>query len=372
MFEGKHTDRSVFVLVVWEKMGRCASDLRGIIAVAVFAFLVPSPARGVHTNQALYEEPFDLAGGGASLTRATQEGVLFANPALLPWGAMNFYWIGLKTTAIVGKDSVDFARSAAAGGTPDISGALDRPVHAGMASALSFLTGNFGLSAFARVEPDIVISRYGHLGLPEVTVQAEGYGGMVGSWAQRATSWLSLGLTGKYLYVAEPFIQGDVTQQEKIMADAQNVSYGQGIGYDAGALVFLQGRQMDFRWALKVDDVGGTEFTGTQAPLKQTISTGLGLTFHTNKDAIHLSADYRDLQRAYGELYFKRLYLGSKFLVRKWVGVAAGLYQGYPSYGVVADLLLMRVSATYYTREMGDHPGVDPRGIYMASLAFGF
>jgi hypothetical protein len=58
-------------------------------------------------------------------------------------------------------------------------------------------------------------------------------------------------------------------------------------------------------------------------------------------------------------------------LIRTYVGVSAGVYHGYPSYGAEIDLLLLRVAGTYYTRELGDHPGVDPRGIYIVSVAAG-
>lgn len=346
--------------------------------LAVFCLgLAASPAWARHTNQAIYEDTFDVAAGGASLTRATQEGMIFANPALLPWGAQLFHWVGLKNTLMVGSDSVNMARQAASGKLDNaeiMDSAFKSPVHMGMATSLSLVTGLFGFTGFARVEPDIAASRYGSTGLPEFRVRGDGYAGVAGSLAARVAPWLSLGLTTKYFYAAEPDISVGLVDAQSMNGSAlrDQVPMGQGMGYDVGSLVFLQGRGIDYRWALKVDDVGGTSFTGTQPAFRQTISTGFGVTFHTNKSALHLAADYRDILHAYDESWFKRTYLGAKLTLMKWVGIGAGLYQGYPSYGLIGDMLLMRISLTRYTRELGDHPGVEPRGMYLLTMSIGW
>lgn len=342
------------------------------------------PAVAKKTNQAVYEESFDLAGGGASLTRATQEGMLFANPAQLTYGGQFHRWIGLKTNVIAGTDSIEFAQQVKDGGSSDAStileSAYEHPLHVGMSSALSWLTQNVGICAFARAEPDISAKKYGESGLPEVRFQAEAYGGALASFAVQTLRWLSLGVTAKYLYVGEPDVAIGIAEQQRIQSLSsaeglkEEASYGKGVGADIGALIFLQGNVADLRIAGKVDDVGGTEFDGSQAPFKQTVSAGLGLTFHSNADAIHLSADYRDILGAYGESIYKRLYAGAKVMIRTYVGVAAGLYQGYPTYGAVIDLIFVRIAATVYGREYGSHPdlGVERRNLYVLSFAMGF
>lgn len=59
-------------------------------------------------------------------------------------------------------------------------------------------------------------------------------------------------------------------------------------------------------------------------------------------------------------------------MLRTYIGLAAGVYHGYPSAGIELDLLLMRLGVSTYTREFGDHPGVDPRRIVMGSISTGF
>ena len=49
------------------------------------------------TNLPAYVHPFDLAGGGSIMTRATRDGILFANPAELPVAGIGFRWFGVQT-----------------------------------------------------------------------------------------------------------------------------------------------------------------------------------------------------------------------------------------------------------------------------------
>jgi hypothetical protein len=147
--------------------------------------------------------------------------------------------------------------------------------------------------------------------------------------------------------------------------------YGKGMGQDLGLLFFAQGNAVDFRFALKVDDVGGTALSGID-DYKQTYHAGLGLTFHGAMEALHLAVDYRDLTGVYDEALFKKVYAGARIMVRNHMAIAAGLYQGYPTYGVRLDLWLMQIGASVYSRELGDYPGEKQRNIYLGYFGFGF
>ena len=375
------------------------------LMAALFAALtaLPTPSYGAKEDQALYQDPFDLGAGGASLTRASKDGRLYANPALLPQGGGFHKWLGSTTSILANKESIDTAKeifnnakgnksSGGADTTDSASNSADTkkfvdkvfkdPVRVGWGMSLSWVTSYFGLSVFSRFEPDIRARKFGSNGLPEVEFQAESYHGVVmGMGLKTPVKWLSLGVTGKYVYASEPDIRVDVTDQASIQkfSDPSFVqdlrSHNKGFGADVGAVAFFQGRTTDLSVAAKVDDVGNTKLTGPAASpkqFKQVESLGLGLTFHTGADAIHLAVDYRDIGNAYGEAMFKKIYTGTKVMIRTYLGLSTGFYNGYPSYGAEIDLILLRIAATYYTRELGDHPGVDPRRIYMGSLSFGF
>lgn len=361
------------------------------------------------TNEPIYQDPFDLGSGGATLTRASKEGRVFANPALLPQGGGFHRWLGTTMSLLANKESVDTAReifnaargasktsSSAAEGeeaTDDASAqkdqaqqlvdkALKDPIRVGWGFALSWITSNVGLSVFSRFEPDIRAREYGSTGLPEVKFEVESYhGAALGAAFRTPLRFLSLGVTAKYIYAAEPTVNVQVSDSDAIRSFANPTflqdltSHNVGLGFDAGALIFLQGNWVDLSLAAKADDLGNTAMTGASdspTQFKQVNSAGLGLTFHTGADAIHMAVDYRDIGGAYGEEMFKRVYAGTKYLIRTWVGLSAGFYNGYPSYGAEVDLIFLRLAATYFTRELGDHPGVDPRRIYLVSLSTGF
>ncbi len=339
------------------------------------------------TSQPIYEEPFDLAAGGAALTRASQEGILFTNPAQLPFGGQFFRWFGTQFGVNAARESIDFAKTAMNGGDggEDQAGeVLDHllkkktPIHFGAQTATSFITSHFGIGAFARFEPDIYGQQFGSVGVPSVVASAEAYVGAVASAATAITRWLSLGVTGKYLYVAEPYIELALTDEAQIAELSTNpsalkdaASFGHGIGSDVGLLMFFQGPRVDCRFAFKVDDVGDTQFTGGQAAFKQTMHAGTGFTWHGTTNSLHLSLDYRDLTNVYEEKPFKRIHAGAKLLLMNYLGLAAGYYQGIPSVGVRLNLILMQLGVTAYGREMGSTVESRQRNLYVAYFGVG-
>lgn len=376
---------------VWELMSKsfCISGL-----LAWFCLSAKVLAK---TNQPLFEDPFDVGGGGAILTRATGEGMLFANPALLPYGGVFWRWLGMQTTLSPGTDSLNITDTLGGGEAEGEAGQSEEeannsfvdslfstPLHLGVAQSFSLLTNNGGLAVFASAEPDFRAWRRGDpekgAGTPTMVLHNEVYGGAVASFASRSIfDSLSLGLTFKYLIVDEKRVAVDVTDQAAI-SDAKNelgsissvASSGRGMGFDFGSLYFAQGALFDFRLAATVTNVGGVSFSSSTPDLKQMINAGVGFTIHSTVDALHFSADLRDVTNEHGEELFKRLYLGTKIMFRQLVGISSGLYHGTPSIGAEIDFYLFRLAVTSYTREYGAHPGVDPRPIYMGSFSMGF
>jgi len=414
------------------------SNQFSILVLLMSSMLFSAPALARKTNQTVYQDPFDLGAGGASLTRASKDGRVHANPALLPYGGKFHYWGGTSFSILTNKESVDTARSLlnqASGSessedteeTPSEDGeeggeegggggqaaelmekALDAPVRVGWGASLSWVTRLFALSVFSRLEMDLRAKEFGQTGFPEAHFQGESYHGvLLGTGVRTPFRWLSFGVAGKYIYGSEPDLRVQLTDTNSIsqMSDPKLLqdlsSHKVGTGADVGMLMFFQGHTVDFSFAGKVEDVGNTKFvassvgagkkesedveaeaaaagTGSEPSknnaldeFKQVVSVGTGLTFHTGSDALHLALDYRDITNAYGEKPFKKIYAGAKLLLRTYVGVSAGYYQGYPTYGAEIDLILVRLAGTYYTRELGDSPGVDPRRIYMFTVSAG-
>jgi hypothetical protein len=376
----------------------CFRLVQMIILTLIFMHCGASSAWARKTNQPIYETPFDLAAGGASLTFAAKEGRLFSNPALLPLGGSFHQWAGSTTTAIVNKESMSTVQSLSKGGSqakssgqgdgggestnPVLDQIFKTPVRVGAAQALSWLTSAFAISVFSRFEADLKALEFGENGMPQIEFQAESYQGVALGTAMRLPPlpWLSLGVTAKSLLASEPSLALEVTDASAV-EKFKNPNYlrslatnNRGVGGDLGMLVFLQGKSVDWKVAGTVHDAGGTKLSGpgNLSSLKQVVSAGLGLTFHTGSDALHFAVDYRDIMGSYEEALFKRVHAGVRLTLKTYVGLAAGYYDGNPSMGAEVDLIFLRLAATTYTREFGASPGVDPRQMIQLSLSTGF
>lgn len=361
------------------------------LMVLTLQLIVPSQVMLAKGSAPIYEDPFDMGSGGASLTRASQAGMIFSNPALMPYGPGFHRWFGNETNLIVGKDSVDFANSLKSGNSSSssdqssqvqfINKVLSSPIHAGVLNNFSYINRFMGLSIFNRGEVDISAKKYGDTGLPLIRFRAENYQGLGASFASMAlTRALSVGATAKYIYAGEPDLAIELTDQEAVK-NLQTpsglkslISMNTGVGYDLGMLLFIQGFNKDYRLALKVDDFGGTKLKGdgTLTELKQIYNLGLGYTLHNASDAIHFSLDYRDIKNAYQEEMFKRVRMGAKVIFGRFVAIGAGYYDGWPSYAVELDAWIIRLTGSYYTREFGTKPGLDPRPIYALGFTMGW
>lgn len=354
------------------------------ICLVTLLFAEISPVFAKNSSELVYTEPFDLAAGGTTLTRATQEGIVFANPALLPLGAATIRWVGLEAGFMLDRDLAEkgsaSVKSAPDTSDPDFVDTLfSRSLHFGQNLSLSLLNKNFAFTIFDRLELDVEGSRYDNGGLPQINVSGEAYAGAMATTALQPVHWFSLGVTGKYLYMAEPNIQIPITDEARIKTLTEDSSslrdelkYGKGTGADVGGLFLLQSNYVDLSLGLKVEDVGGTRLTNEQKTLPQTNNVGLGLAFHGTTSVLHLSADYRDVSNAYREKKFKKIYLGARLMLWQWVGLAAGLYQGIPTFGIRLDAFFIKFGATAYGRELGTYPGDQQRNVVTIYTSIGF
>lgn len=343
-----------------------------------------SPIFAKNSSELIYTEPFDLAAGGSVLTRASQEGVLFANPALLPLGGAVIRWIGLETNFILDRDLAEqgqeaFQSPANTENTDFIDKLFDQSIHLGQSASLSVVSKNFAVSLFDRVEADIEGSRYDNGGLPQINFRGEAYAGAMVSSAMRVVDWFSVGVTTKYLYMGEPDIQIPVTDTvriERLVSDPSElkdeITYGKGIGNDIGTLFLWQNQHIDLSLGVKVEDIGSTKLSNEQKTLPQTTHVGLGLAIHGSTNVLHLSLDYRDVTDAYQEKTFKKIYAGARLMLFQHLGFAVGLYQGIPTFGIRLDAFFIKLGVTAYGRELGTYPGDRQRNLVSVYTSIGF
>lgn len=354
--------------------------------------LLPTLAQA---NQSVYEEPFDLAAGGAALTWPSQEALLYINPAAMPVGDGYLRWLGTQFSLYSAKESVQLVQDlynagTSSGGSSSGSGngssgsvaeiasqVLTTPLYAGVASTVSYIYKNMGFSKLYRGEVDLEGKVIGATGLPEFTLRAKFIDGYFVGLALRPLSWLSLGVAVKYfssyLEVDKTYAITDIETMATDFADPSSLKPGTGTGADAGVLLFFQGHSFDTRIALKANDIGDTRISGdSNQDLIGQYHAGIGFTIHGDVEAWHFALDYRDITNVLNEPLFKRVFAGTKLMVRRHFGLAAGLYQGRPSYGLRFDAFLFQLGATAYSREQGDYPGEKVRNTYLVNIAFGF
>lgn len=356
-----------------------------------------------------YQDPVDLGSGGASLTFATNEGMVFSNPALMPLGPKTFRWLGTRFSLvpsqgaldIVSGDlpSFDFSDPVAA---VDELGSFDAEVGAG-STLLTFIMSNF---AIVPIASDLKVSLgFNKFGTPEsgtstfeAFVDIDNKAGVAMAFSGMPARWFSLGVTAKALYVTEQSIviplnlAAFVANQEAAMTSlnetlsslSDEVGMDQVISYDVGSLFFFQGQNIDYRIATVVRDVGGAtvskasiaglganasgESTGEKP---QAVDLGLGVTLHNHSSFIHLAADVKDYLNAYGEPDFKRYSFGLKTHIMRWVALGAGIRHGHPTAGIEFDALLFRLSFSQYYEVLGDDPLGKKRKYNHVSFGFG-
>lgn len=338
------------------------------------------------THQPAYLNTFDFSAGGAVLTRATQEGVLLANPSLMAFGPGVFRWVFLRQSVHVGSAAVGVIRSQIKNRgrsmTSEESAALvnksfSTPIHLGLDTSLGVILSNLGFMAFQASRADIEGRKFGSEGVPELRARASAVGGVVVAAAGQWADWLAVGANVKGLGNGE-FLQslgvgdlqaGTVNLQTVIQ---QGLQKGYGLGVDAGATVQYRTRHLDGRFAIMGTDLGNTQFKGNVTPWRQSFHLGIGVIVHDSSNALHCSVDYRDFTNVYKEHWTKKTYTGCKMLFFSRIGLGVGLYQGWPTFGVVLNLVLFRLEFGRYTREFGKRVGNNPREVYYVTLATEF
>lgn len=362
-------------------------SLRSIF-YALVTFIVPLSGKADDTfslkkSAPIYQNPFDLASGGASLTRATQEGVMFSNPSLPAFGERYFRWIFFRSTVSVSDGAVAVGRDAlqsASSGPSDTSitnvmkEAFQKSIYAGFDNAAGVITSQFGIAGFASSKLDINGKQFGTMGLPVSEIKNNAFAGVATSLSTTLNDYLAVGIGPKYIYNTEvntDLSVNDITNPSQAIHKLENsLKKGNGIAADIGFTLQNRTKNFDLRLAGVVADVGNTSFTGGLSPWLQTYNIGIGFAIHDFTNALHCSLDYRDLSDVYGEDLPKKIYMGCKLLLTRYVGFGFGYLQGWPSFGIVLNLLLFRIEAGTYTKDGVVQSGLVAQKIYFISLGF--
>ncbi len=152
-----------------------------------------------------------------------------------------------------------------------------------------------------------------------------------------------------------------------------NLSHGFGIVGNLGAIYHFD-LPLNPTLGASILNVGTASF-GDAGSLPQLINAGVGIDPDIGFGRLLADFDYVDVTNY---LYYTgdSLWLHTRFGVQyqfpEILTVSAGLYEGYPTFGVGIDLWAVEVNASYYTEEASPIPGLNPDHIVSLQVAFGW
>lgn len=324
----------------------------------LFGYTLSVKARSL--SDSVYLEPFDKSAGGSVITRASREGILFGNPALLGLGSAWIRWTGIQSNFLLTGDlsEIRSALNSSSDISNDPAGATDTlsAIDGGFGSqfSLSFLNKNFGAAVFSDIGSYLRYSSFGDGGLPGIRVIADGIGGMVLSGAVSPLRWLHLGVSQKLLYGSYRDVFVTPVNITAASEELRGISsLGQSSATDIGMLVYLKGFTVDYSLGLVASNLSPVVFSSSSYPTLPSLKNiGLGLTIHDAINALHLSIDYNDIEGRSEEPLSSRIHAGARVLIWQTFGLAVGLMHNKVSYGIKFDVLFLKFGASYYHRKI--------------------
>lgn len=304
----------------------------------------------------------NLGMGGVRTFNGDQASVMMWNPAGLAfingvrWDIVNL------GTGINGQGAYDLSQSiSGVEGLDDLGAFYGNPIWIGGAGNTSLAFPYFGLTFYDDLYSDFLLN---NPVLPELKVKYfNDVGIMLGS--AFAVGGFAFGVNVKQInrLGGDKLIGADLLADLDSDALAEQFQDG-GIGYglDAG-LMYRFPLPLTPTLSLAWQDVGDTSFQktrGSEAPpgIQDNLTLGASVSGDTLLAGFSAGLEYRHINTT-GEPIGKKIHMGAELNLLNF-DFRAGLYQGYPTYGIGVDLFLLQVEAALYTIERGAYPGQTP------------
>jgi len=340
-----------------------------------------------------YRSPANLGRGDTGLAAPRDEDAPYYNPAMIGFGSgiykkLTLGSIGLELSlatrdalreiVLQEGNSVDALRKSI--GVPQHFGAnIQGPSLVLRRAAIT----TYGTSSNQAMIHKAASSR----GLETISIHSTSTTGLAFNVAQDFDSIHSFGITARNELKSQVGIEVNATDGENL----QNLSGDEagryvmaGVGYpvDLGYALKLKS-QYNPVFALTIKDILNTTFLPSKKTSlphdelalkdnKRTYNLGFSIEPGTKDSKMLLLADFLDVTNAYSEPTFKRLHLGTELSLKNFIGITAGLNQGYPCFGAYMDIRLFRFDIGRYTEEMGSKLGERPDTRFYFRLAAGF
>lgn len=229
----------------------------------------------------------------------------------------------------------------------------------------------FGLGGLGSLRMDAMTHQgFGPEGFLEMNADIT-YGG-VGAFSMAINEKLTAGVGLKYLKresIVHQFTITELIEKEDNLDDYITDDLrksGSAVGLDAGVLYkFAQDSKLKPVVGASLMNLGDTDFDQA-GEIPMTLNVGIAV--HPEIRifrSLTLAADYVDIMNAYNQDndMGKRLRIGGELqLIDKLpfaAAVRAGLYEGYPTFGLDLRLLIINLSYVNYIEEVGAYAGQD-------------
>lgn len=323
----------------------------------------------------LYKSAAYLGRGDTGIANAKGEEALFYNPAGLSEGKGIYQEFVAASPMLESSQSTrDVIREVGLQEGSPVDTLLKQqgvPQHVGLNVFSGLLLRRAAIGAFASNSTTLLLSKDPNAGgMQRVSGDATANAGIVFGLAQGFWKNHSVGMTAKYVQRTQAAVEVNAVDANKVAElDSDSLAMaGTGTGIDLGYSYRIRSRWNDFAFGLTINDVGNTAYTPNEpteiAPseralkdMPQTVNMGIELAPGTNLSRFKLLMDVRDLLGATKESDFKKIHIGSELAVGGIMGAAAGLNQGYPTFGLYADTKIIRVDIGSYGEEVGERAG---------------
>lgn len=323
--------------------------------------------------------PRCLAMGGTCIAHSHGVQGMFINPATLA-RVEGFELTLFQFSAAVSKNAEDYVNAVKNNsdskiGASDLQNLYGKTITADVSARGGLVLPYFGVGAYST---NYLVESFNNPAYPTFNVNyTSDYGYAVAAALPLAKN-TSLGFkvrsAKRWGGVKDIDVSTLVGSSNQDIINSSFPDHGSGVGLDLGLITTLD---VDLKptLALVWNDVGQTRyqmFSGTQDPPLQENNLIFGASIHHELlfgDWTH-SFEYQYI-RTEGESLGKKLHFGTEASYGL-LDFRAGLSQGYLTYGVGIDLVLLEVDATFFSSEMGAYSGQIRNDRYQIGLTMTF
>ena len=266
-----------------------------------------------------------------------------------------------------------------------VSGAIGHPVSLGVQNATGASFRRTAFALFQRVDLQVGVKNDALTGIPTASAHsAVRAGAAFGVGRSFASNSLHVGATGLVVQKAEADLSvSALDAQSKLGGEGGSnvlndaLKRGVGIGAHVG-LLFTPGGSSSPEFAVVARNLGMTYGVGGKSSNNrpsaelQSVDIGLSLQPGTKNSRSRLSLDITDTLNKSKQNIYKRVHMGAEVTFSSYLGILAGLNQGYTTYGMFLNSKIVRLDVGISAKELGKYPGDNKSRSYYGRVSVGW